>query len=101
MRAVLIEQTDRFKEKASEMVREAEGQLTDFAKGAVRMKTAIADAIEDSMYTARRAMKHGYRATEEILDDSTRRIKRDPLRAVGLCFVAGLAAGWLLPRLRG
>jgi ElaB/YqjD/DUF883 family membrane-anchored ribosome-binding protein len=98
MRAVLIEQTDRFKEKASEMAREAEGQLTDFAKGAVRMKTAIADAIEDSMYTARRAMKHGYRATEDFLDDSTRRIKRDPLRAVGLSLVVGMAMGWLFTR---
>jgi len=97
MRAVLVEQTDRLKEKVSEMAREADGQLTDFTKGAVRMKAAIADAIEDRMHMARRAVKHGYRATEDIVDDTTRRIKRDPLRAVGLSLVAGMVLGWLLP----
>jgi hypothetical protein len=40
-------------------------------------------AIEDGKNTARRAVKHGYRATEDFVDDTTHRIKRDPLRADG------------------
>jgi ElaB/YqjD/DUF883 family membrane-anchored ribosome-binding protein len=61
------------------------------------MKAAIAEAIEDGMHTARRAVKHGYRATEDFVDNTTHRIKRDPLFAVGVSLVAGMALGWLLP----
>jgi ElaB/YqjD/DUF883 family membrane-anchored ribosome-binding protein len=102
MRAALIQRTEQLKDKVSKTAREAEEQLTHFAKEAVHMKGAIAEAIEDSMHTARRAVKHGYRATEDFVDDTTHRIKRDPLPAVGVSFVAGMALGWLLPhRTRG
>jgi ElaB/YqjD/DUF883 family membrane-anchored ribosome-binding protein len=96
MRALLIDQTDRLREKVSQMARQADGALTDFARDAARMKAGIADAIEDRMTTARRAVKHGYRATEDIVDGATHRIKRDPWRAVGLSLIAGTAVGWLL-----
>jgi ElaB/YqjD/DUF883 family membrane-anchored ribosome-binding protein len=102
MRTALMEQTEQLKENVSKAAREAEERLTHFGKEAVRMKATIAEAIEDRMNTARRAVKHGYRATEDFVDDTTHRIKGDPLRALGLSFVAGVAAGWLLPhRTRG
>jgi len=102
MRAALIEQTEQLKENVSKAARRAEERLTHFGKEAVRMKAAIADVIEDGMTMAKRTVKHGYRATEDFVDDTTHRIKRDPRRALGLCFVAGVAAGWLLPhRTRG
>jgi ElaB/YqjD/DUF883 family membrane-anchored ribosome-binding protein len=92
-----MQQTERWKQNMSKAAREAEQQLTHFGKGAGRMKAAIAERIEDNIKTARRAVKHRYRAAEDFVGDTTYRIKRDPLRAVGLCFVAGIAAGWLLP----
>ena len=97
MRAALIQQTEQLKQKISKTAREADEQLKHLAKEAVHMKAAIAEAIEDRMNTARRAVKHGYRATEDFVDDTTHRIKRDPLRAVGISFVAGMAVCWLLP----
>jgi len=100
VRAASIQQTKWWKENMSDMskaARDAEQQLTHFGKGAVRMKTSIAERIGDDITKARRTVKHGYRAAEDFVDDTTHRIKRDPLRAVGLCFVAGIAAGWLLP----
>ena len=97
MRAASILQTEWWKENTSKASREAEQRLAHFGKGAVRMKAAIAEKVEDGMNTARRAVKQGYRAAEDLADDTTHRIKRDPLRAVGLCFVAGVAAGWFLP----
>jgi ElaB/YqjD/DUF883 family membrane-anchored ribosome-binding protein len=100
MRALLLEQTDWLKEKMSRMARPANGPFADFAKDAVRMKAAIADAIEDRMTTARRAVKHGYRATEDIVEDATHRIKRDPWRAMSLSLIAGTAVGWLLSHRR-
>ena len=102
MRAALLEQTEQLKVNVIKAAREAEGRLTHFGKEAVKMKANIAEAIEDRMNMAKRAMKHGYRATEDFVDDTTHRIKRDPLPALGLTFVAGVAAGWLLPhRTRG
>ena len=97
MRAALIGQSDELKESISKRAREAEERLTHFGKEAVRFKAATVEAIEDSMNTARRAVKHGYRATEDFVDETTHRIKRDPLRALGLSFVVGVALGWLLP----
>jgi ElaB/YqjD/DUF883 family membrane-anchored ribosome-binding protein len=97
MRAVLIEETDHLKENVSKVAREAEERLTHFGKKAVRMKATIAEAIEDRVNTTRRAVKHGYRAAENFVDDTTHRIKRDPLRALAFTFVAGVTAGWFLP----
>jgi ElaB/YqjD/DUF883 family membrane-anchored ribosome-binding protein len=97
MRAASILQTEWWKDNTSKASREAEQRLAHFGKEAVRMKAAMAEKVEDGMNTARRAVKQGYRAAEDLADDTTHRIKRDPLRAVGLCFVAGVAAGWFLP----
>jgi ElaB/YqjD/DUF883 family membrane-anchored ribosome-binding protein len=102
MRAALIEQAEQLKVNVFQAAREAEERWTRFGKETVRMKAAIAEAIEDRTKMAKRAVKHGYRATGDFVDDTTHRIKRDPLRALGVIFVAGVAAGWLLPhRTRG
>ena len=62
----------------------------------------MVERIEDRLRTTRRAMKNRYRSAEDFIDDTTHRIRRDPLRALGICFAAGMAAGWLLPhRARG
>jgi ElaB/YqjD/DUF883 family membrane-anchored ribosome-binding protein len=98
MRAALIDQSDQLKDSISKRAREVEERFTHFGKEAVRFKAATVEAIEDSMNTARRAAKQGYRATEDFVDDTTHRIKRDPLRALGLSFVVGAALGWFLPR---
>src|SRR5262245_4170107 len=96
MRAELTQQAEHLKENVSKMAYEAEKRFGHFSREAVRMKTAITDAIGDSVDSARRAVKHSYRATEDFVDDTSHRIKRDPLRAVGLSFVVGVTAGWLL-----
>ncbi|HJZ72472.1 MAG TPA: hypothetical protein VKE51_12090 [Vicinamibacterales bacterium] len=96
MRAALLEQTEQLKMNAVKAAREAEERVTHFGKEAVAMKAAIADAIEDRMNVAKRAVKQGYRATEDFVDETTHKIKREPLRALGLSFVVGVAAGWLL-----
>ena len=102
MHTGLIEQTNHLKETVSKAACEAEERFTHFGKQAVRMKATIAEAIADRANTARRAVKHGYRATENFVDDTAHQIKRNPLRALGLSFVVGAAAGWLLPhRMRG
>jgi hypothetical protein len=102
MRTALMEQTNHLTETVSNVACEAEERLTHFGKEVLRMKATIAEAIEDRVNTARRALKHGYRATENFVDDTRHQIKRNLLRALGVSFVAGAAAGWFLPhRTRG
>ncbi len=96
MRAASIKQAEQLKLNVSRAARAAKEQSTRFGKEAVRMK-AIPKVIEDRMKVTKRAVKQGYRATEDFVDDATYRIKRDPLRALGLSFMVGMAAGWLLP----
>jgi ElaB/YqjD/DUF883 family membrane-anchored ribosome-binding protein len=96
MHAALIRQTELWKVNASKTARAAEERLLHLGKEADRMKARIAESVEDRMRTARQAVKHGYRATEDFVDNTTHRIRRDPLRALGLSFAIGLAAGWLL-----
>ena len=97
MRTVSIQQTEQWKRGISRAARDAQQRLAHFAKGAVQMKPSITERIEDGMNTAKRAVKHGYRAAEDFVDDTTHRMKRDPLRVLGIFFAAGVATGWLLP----
>ena len=67
---------------------------------AARLKTAVADALEEGVHAARRAMKHGLGVAEDMMDEAAHEVKRHPLPAVAtasiLSFTAGVLAGWLL-----
>lgn len=70
----------------------------------VRLKTAVADALEDGVHAAQRAMKHGLHVAEDMMDDAAHEVKHHPLQAVAttsiVSFAAGVLAGWLLFGLR-
>ena len=67
---------------------------------AARLKSAVADALEDGVHAARRAMKHGISVAEEMMDDAAHEVKRHPIETVAtasiLSFVAGVLAGWMI-----
>jgi len=81
---------------------------TAFANAAetetARLKSAVADALEDGVHAARRAMKHGLSVAEELMDDAKHEVKRYPLESVAtasvLSFTAGVLVGWLVFGLR-
>jgi len=64
--------------------------------------SAIADALEDGVRVVRRAAKQGGDAAEEILNDTTERMQRNPLLTVATSFAVGITAGtligWMLRR---
>jgi hypothetical protein len=68
---------------------------------ASRASSAVADAIEDGVRLVKRAAKQGGDAAEELLNDTTRRIQRQPVLTVAT-FAVGLAAGaligWMIKR---
>lgn len=69
-----------------------------------RLKTVVADALEDGVHAARRAMKHGLFVAEDLMDDAAHEVKRHPLQAVAttsiMSFAAGVAVGWIIFGLR-
>ena len=73
-------------------------QVAHAAHEARLLKSGAADAIEDGVYTATRAMTHGARDLEELRDSAVYRIKRSPLATVGLALGTGILLGMALAR---
>ncbi len=69
-----------------------------------RLKSVVADVLEDGVHAARRAMKHGLFVAEDLMDDAAHEVKRRPLQAVAttsiMSFAAGVAVGWIIFGLR-
>lgn len=57
------------------------------------LKSVGADAIESGVYAARRAVKTATRDLVDACDDTAYRIKREPLKSVGVAFGAGVCLG--------
>ncbi len=73
---------------------------------AARLKTvmtdAVSDTIEDGVHVAKRAVKHGRYAAEDLVDETVYQIKQHPLRCTGITlgvgFGLGAFVGWLVSR---
>jgi hypothetical protein len=77
-------------------------QIGDTIHKASRAASSAADAIEDGVGAARRAVKQGGYAAAEFYGDARRRVQRNPIEAVVATFAAGIAAGaaisWMMKR---
>ena len=66
------------------------------------LKKRVERAVEDALYDAERAIKHGKHTFEDAVEDATYRIKKNPWQSVGYAAGAGLCVGllggWLLSR---
>ena len=67
-----------------------------------RLKTEASQAVEDGMIAARRLARRGRAATEDLIDEATDLVKRDPLRSVAMGLAIGFGLGalvvWLATR---
>ena len=61
--------------------------------GVGRVKDAVADAVEDSIDAAKRPLKQGRRAAEDLVDDAEHQVKQHPLSTLGAFFGIGLGLG--------
>jgi ElaB/YqjD/DUF883 family membrane-anchored ribosome-binding protein len=71
-------------------------QIDETAQKITRAASAVADAFEDGVKTARRVAKRGEIAAEELIDDTKKRVKNNPLESMAVIFAAGVAAGALI-----
>jgi hypothetical protein len=62
-------------------------------------KKAVLSAVEDCVGAARRAVKRGRFAAEDLMDEAAHSVKRRPLQTVvltfGLAFGAGALFSWI------
>jgi ElaB/YqjD/DUF883 family membrane-anchored ribosome-binding protein len=68
-------------------------QIDETAQKVSRAASAVADAFEDGVITARRMAKRGEVAAEELIDDTRKHVKNRPLESMAVIFAAGIAAG--------
>jgi ElaB/YqjD/DUF883 family membrane-anchored ribosome-binding protein len=77
-------------------------QIAQTARKASRAVSAVADALEDGVGAAQRVAKQGGDATEELFDDTVKRLQRHPIETVVVTFTIGVAAGvaigWMMKR---
>lgn len=66
------------------------------------LKSLAADAVEDGVHSARRTLKtvaRRVRDVADVRDEVVHRIKREPIKAIGIAVAAGavvgLAVGWM------
>ena len=85
------------KEKSSLLgkAKHAREQLAEVGDEVARLKTAASHAVEDAVSEAKRFAKHSRYAAEDLIEDAAHRVKRDPLRSVGLGLAIGLGIGAL------
>ena len=93
-----VESETPIRERAVDAVR----QVAHISHEARLFKSLAADAVEDGVHAAKRAIKSVRRHVEELgdlKDEATYRVKRQPLKAVGLAVGLGLglgvAIGWI------
>jgi ElaB/YqjD/DUF883 family membrane-anchored ribosome-binding protein len=70
-------------------------RLAELGGKAARLKTAASHAVEDAVTEAKRLAKRGCYAAEDVMEDATHWVKRDPLRSVALGLAIGLGMGVL------
>ncbi len=68
-------------------------RVVQVAQDAQALKSVASDALEDGLYTARRAVKTASRDLTDVRDEASYRIKKAPMKAVGVAFGAGLCVG--------
>ena len=66
-----------------------------------KLKTRASHAVEDGTEVAKRMIKRGRYAAEDLRDETAHRIKRDPFRAVLITFGVGIAVGSLVGLVAG
>lgn len=78
------------------VLEKAGDQIAETAHKASRMTTAMTEAFEDGLGMAKRTVKHGYDAAEELMEDTQQRIKRHPVETVVAAFAIGTTLGLMI-----
>jgi ElaB/YqjD/DUF883 family membrane-anchored ribosome-binding protein len=81
------------KDEVRDKVTDIGAAAAQLGAGVERVKGAVADVVEDGIDAAKRALKQGRRAAEDLVDDAEHQVKRHPLGTLGAFFGLGLGLG--------
>jgi acid phosphatase family membrane protein YuiD len=81
-------------------------QISETARAASRLTSAMGDVVEEGLGVARRVAKQAGDAAEEWFDDTTKRLERHPVETVvgsmgvgvAIGVAIGILIGWLVSR---
>lgn len=80
-----------FADQAGDSIGETVRNVSQFAATA-------ADSVKDGVGTAKRAVSDTRDAAEDLLDETKRRVKRQPIESILLSLAIGVAFGFILGR---
>lgn len=87
---------------AGAVLERADEQVAESIRRLSHASTAMAEAIDDGVNVIRLAVKRSGDLAEEIMDDTSQRVKRHPVETLVGTLAAGFAAGafigWLVSR---
>ncbi len=61
-----------------------------------KIRTIVADAVQDGIRSGGEVISHGRHAAEDAAEEVKRTVKQRPFEAVGLAFAAGTLVGGFL-----
>src|SRR4029434_255260 len=94
-------QTDENKSRLREALATA-GKVAEAGLDVGMLKKRVENTVEEAVSNAQRLAKRGKYALEDVIDDTTHYIKKNPWPSIGYAAGAGLGvgllAGWLMTR---
>lgn len=85
-----------------DILERADAQVAESIRKLSHATSAMADAIDEGMGVIKRAVKRSGDVAEELMDDTTQRVKRHPAETIvatlALGLVAGVFIGWMVSR---
>ena len=87
---------------AKGILENADEQVAESIRKLTRATSAMADAIDEGTNAIKHAIKQTGDVAEELLEDTTQRIKRHPVETMAATFTLGVIVGgflgWLVAR---
>jgi ElaB/YqjD/DUF883 family membrane-anchored ribosome-binding protein len=81
---------------AKNILENADEQVTESIRKLTRAASAMAEAIDEGTNVIKHAIKRSGDVAEELLDDTTQRVKRHPVEAMAATFTLGVIVGGLI-----
>jgi len=81
---------------AENSVEKADAQVAESIRKLTRATSAMAEAIDEGVGAIKLAVKRSGDLAEEMMDDTTQRVKRHPVETVVATFALGLIVGGLI-----
>ncbi|HTS09840.1 MAG TPA: hypothetical protein VMP68_30015 [Candidatus Eisenbacteria bacterium] len=61
-----------------------------------KIKSLVAEAVEDSVHSAKQAIKGARHVAEDLVEEAQHTVKQRPFQTVGIVFAAGILTGGIL-----